>query len=83
MKRFAVWCPERGQTEADAAQLDARNAEDAAREWAGEEDANSADYLIVGQRWEPTLHVRDGDKVRAFKVTGEAVPQYDTEELDT
>ena len=55
----------------------ARSAEHAARKWADSYDCDTAEYSIVGGRYEPVVMVRDEDgKISRFRVSGEAVPSY-------
>jgi hypothetical protein len=73
---FLVWRPENGETEEDAREVEALDAETAAEDFA-EWDDSQGDYTIV-RGSDATLHVRprDGGDVERFQVSGEAVPQY-------
>jgi hypothetical protein len=76
MAKFTAWCPETGDFE-DGKVFDAYSAEEAAEKWAAREDSWGAEYLIVGGRSEPIVHVRsEGGAEQRFKVRGEAVPAY-------
>lgn len=74
--RFLVWCPELGSTAEDGREILSDDAEDAARIWARREDAESADYWIVGGSG-ATVVVRspDGSECR-MRVTGEPTIRY-------
>lgn len=80
---FLVWCEEQGATEDDAETIHAHDAEDAAEKWADRDDRSSAEYLIVAQKWEPTVTVKDqrDGEMKRFIVTGEAVPSYSATEV--
>jgi hypothetical protein len=80
---FTVWCPEQGETADDGRAFDAFDAEEAAEQWAEQDDWSSAEYSIVGQRSTPIVHVQgpSGD-VQRFRVSGEAVPSYSAEHLE-
>lgn len=78
MKPYLVWCPELGQTQADAYLTDAVDARAAACEWAREHDEATAEYriargdditIIVAEAAIPKREVE-------FIVSGERVPQY-------
>jgi hypothetical protein len=77
--KYLVWCPERGQTEADARTIPfAYSAAEAACQWARIEDHKNVDYLIAGGR-ETTVLVRqwvEGAKTEEKIVTGEMQPFY-------
>ena len=77
MAEYLVWCPEMGETEEDARAYDGVSPRFAAQEWAARQDAESADYHIVGGKTSPVVHVQcqDGDTVR-FRVHGETVAHY-------
>lgn len=76
MNRYLVWCPELGSTSVDGRGLMAHDAEDAACRWARREDAESADYWIVGGDG-TTVVVRDSDgKEHRLRVTGEPSIDY-------
>lgn len=73
-----VWCPERGQEKGDNRMVVSHSAEAAARAWAERDDAESADYSIVGGN-EATVMVaedRDGAPEQCFVVSGESCPVY-------
>ena len=75
---FLVWEPDQSETEEDAREVEASDAETAAEDRAEEVDSNG-DYTIVGGS-EATFHVRPKDDpsapVEVYVVTGESVPQY-------
>ena len=74
---FLVWRPELDETEEDAREVFAVDAEQAAEDFAEWDDADG-DYTIV-RGGDATLHVRAKDKPGAaevFVVSGETVPQY-------
>jgi hypothetical protein len=79
--KYQVWRDE--ETRDDARTVDGIDHEDAAEEWAQEEDWSSAEYSIVSQNDEPIVCVSlvDDDDVRRFKVRGEAVPSYSATEV--
>jgi len=70
-----IWREDDG-CEDDAESVHAHFPEAAVEKWAERDDAESADYLIVGGQ-DATVMVRapDGDLLR-YRVTGEAVPSY-------
>jgi hypothetical protein len=82
MAKFTVWRPENDETFEDGRQFDAVDSAHAAEEWADCEDCWGADYLIVGGRDTPIVHVRDeqGNETR-YEVHGESVPSYTAYEL--
>lgn len=74
--RYKVWSPDHGSVEDDATEIEAADAEDAAKEWAERDDCNSADYLIVRGN-DALVHVRAPDgSLHRFMVSGESVPVY-------
>ena len=73
---FLLWRPDYGETEDDARRIHASSASAAAEQWAERNDADSAEYGIVGGS-DATVCVRCPDgKTRTYIVSGEAVPQY-------
>ncbi|WP_368928398.1 hypothetical protein [Mixta calida] len=77
MKTFLVWCPDMGAERDDACEIEAYDAESAAKKWAEEEDCNSAEYTIVSGRETPVVCVAEGEgPAQEFSVSGEAVPTY-------
>lgn len=81
---WLVWRPEDGEVEADAREIEAHDAEQAAEDFAEWDDTNSAEYAIVkGQ--DATVLVREKCSVfgptRRFQVRGEAVPSYSAKEV--
>lgn len=81
MSTFTVWCPERDQDFEDGRSVDAYDAETAAEKWAKYDDAESAEYHIVGGN-DVTVMVRDEDgRESSFVVVGEASPVYYAREI--
>lgn len=81
MSTFTVWCPERDQDFEDGRSFDAYDAEMAAEKWAKYDDADSAEYSIVGGS-EVTVTVRDEEgRDSSFLVYGEAQPVYYAREI--
>jgi len=76
MRKFLVWCPERGETESDAKEIAALASDDAAEQWASDADADSADYDILKGSVQVCVRERGIEDVERFDVSGEAVPQY-------
>lgn len=76
MGKYLVWCAELGGGPDDGRKIMAHDHEDAACLWARREDAESADYWIVGGDGASVI-VRgpDGDE-RALLVTGEPAIDY-------
>ena len=76
MKKHTVWCPELGGSADDGRVIMAHNREDAACLWAHREDAESADYWIVGGDG-TTVIVRGPDGAEeTIRVTGEPSITY-------
>lgn len=76
MKKHLVWCPELGSGPEDGRTIMAHDHEDAACLWARREDAESADYWIVGGEG-TTVMVRGPDgKDKSVRVTGEPAIDY-------
>lgn len=73
-----VWCPERGQEKGDTRMVVSHSAEAAARTWAERDDAESADYSIVGGTPAEVVVAedRDGAPEHRFTVSGESCPVY-------
>ena len=67
---FKIWCPDKGETEAQALALHARTRFDAIKSWAVPrlKDGDCAEVVVL------TPH--DGQRDR-FKVTGEAVVLFE------
>lgn len=80
---FICWCPEYGQTMADARRVRGRDHEDAAIEWATRFDRDSADYLIVRGN-DAAVHVahEDGGDEQVLVVSGEMVASYSARRKD-
>jgi len=78
MREYVVWRPDWGQGKEDGRHIDAHSSRAACERWAAQEDAESADYLIV--RGNPVTLVvaiaAEGAEEQTFVVTGEAVPEY-------
>ncbi len=76
-RHFYVWCPARGQSDADALAITAPGPREAACEWAQHDDATSVEYDIAKGN-DVTLMVRDKDnrELSEWIVSGEAVPHY-------
>lgn len=73
---YLVWCPELGSTCDDAREIEAYSPTQAATIWAQREDAESADYWIVGGEG-TTVIVRDTDEAdHEYWVTGEQAIDY-------
>lgn len=76
MKKHLVWCPELGSSADDGKSIMAHDHEDAACLWARREDAESADYWIVGGDG-TTVVVRGPDGAdRNIYVMGESAINY-------
>lgn len=76
MKTYLVWCPELGSGPEDGRTIAAMDHEDAAQLWARREDAESADYWIVGGDG-TTVIVRGPDGTEnSLRVTGEPSINY-------
>lgn len=77
-KVFLVWRPDWSETEEDAREVEASDAETAAEDRAEEHDSGG-DYDIVGGS-DAIYHVMPKDDpaapVEVYTVTGETVPQY-------
>lgn len=76
MTKYIVWCPELGSTADDGKTISAYDEFEAAAMWARREDAESADYWIVGGEG-TTVIVRDpfgNDKI--LRVLGEPCINY-------
>jgi hypothetical protein len=80
--QFYVWCPEWGGTADGARMVRASTIENAAREWASQSDCDG-DYEIIGNS-EVVVHVREVgcDEVKAYRVSGEQVPEYYASEVE-
>ena len=68
---YKVWCPERGETENEAEEIESSNVYDAAEEWARQED--EADAGIADHAQTRLVRVRVGGShiVRELFVSGE------------
>ncbi len=78
MTKYLVWRPEYGQEPEDGKVIDAYDAKSAAKKWAEQYDAESADYLIVGGA-DATVKVRPvNNRANELEiiVSGESVPSY-------
>lgn len=76
MATYVVWCPELGSGPDDGKTIKADDAEEAATIWARREDAESADYWIVGGDG-TTVVVRDEHgQDRTIRVRGETSIVY-------
>jgi hypothetical protein len=75
---WIVWCPERGQDREDGRSVDAHSAAAAAERWAEQDDARSADYMIVRGNDATVLVAADceGSTEHKFIVSGESRPEY-------
>jgi len=75
---WRVWCPDRGATKEDGRKVFAHSAEAAAVEWAERDDADSADYSIVGGTPAEVVVAADRDDAEEhrFMVFGESSPVY-------
>lgn len=81
MKKHLVWCPELGGGPEDGRVIMAHDHEDAACLWARREDAESADYWIVGGDG-TTVVVRGPDGAdRSLRVTGQQAIDYRAREV--
>lgn len=80
MKKYLVWCPELGSGPEDGRDIMAIDHEHAACIWARKEDAESAEYWIVGGSGASVV-VRDpdGDEV-TLRVTGQPDIHYQARE---
>lgn len=86
MADYLVWCPEEGETAANAEEcLGYSSAEEAAEDWARGDDWREGDYGIANGRREATVLVRpldpptwvDGsDEPLRLQVTGETTYTY-------
>lgn len=79
---FMVWCPDDEETEGDAKQVRANSHEEAAERWADENDCNSDYRLLHGSAMTVLVRSCDGSGAQMFRVSGEAVPQYQAEPVD-
>lgn len=75
--QFDAWCPDLGSGPEHARTFEARSAYDAAEAWANWEDAQSAEYWIVGGS-EARVCVRQSGQteVHEFVVAGTMTRQY-------
>lgn len=81
MATYIVWCPELGSTPEDGKTIKASEAEEAATIWARREDAESADYWIVGGDG-ATVMVRDEHgQDKTIRVRGEPIINYYAREV--
>lgn len=80
MKKYLVWCPELGSGPEDGREIMAHDHEYAACIWARREDAESADYWIVGGDGTSVV-VRDPDgEEKTLHVTAEPDILYQARE---
>ena len=75
MTKYTVWNPDHGSEIEDGREVHAHSPEAAAEAFAQRDDAESADYLIVGGN-PATLKVSDGSNEWVVLVTGEAIAEY-------
>lgn len=76
MEKHLVWCPELGSGPEDGREIMAHSHEGAACIWARREDADSADYWIVGGDGTEVV-VRDpSGHEKTLRVTGEPDIHY-------
>lgn len=76
---YLLWRPENDETIDDAREVLAFDAEEAAEDWAANDDTQSADYSIVrGNEATVCVRLKDDESapVETFVVYGESVPQY-------
>jgi hypothetical protein len=78
---FEVWCVENGGTREDGRRIQARSAEDAAKIWAERDDADSADYLIVGGQPKAVTVIGPDGREQTFEVSGETRAFYRAREV--
>lgn len=78
MTRYVVWRPDWEQTMGDGKTIEAHSPAAACEHWAEREDADSADYLIVGGNPAELMVTELGTGLPPFRysVSGEAVPSY-------
>ncbi len=79
MRHFFAWCPEYGQTEADAKTVSVSigGPREAACEWAKDDDRNSVEYRIAkGQAALVLVREKETQNLSAWTVEGEAIPIY-------
>ena len=80
--KYLIWCPDYGQTEADARSAEASNPAAAVELWASQYDWLSSDYLIVnGQRAD--VLVKIDDEVLRYCVRGDMVAKYYAHKVET
>ena len=72
---FICWQPDHGSTVEDGRRVRAYDAECAAENYARDDDARSADYLIAGGQ-PAEVHVFDGEVTHRFMVSGRSEPVY-------
>jgi hypothetical protein len=78
-----VWVPDSGEDREDAVRVYAYDADLAARKWAEDDDAMSADYSIVGGTPATVGVAATGSaKVEWREVSGESVPEYRSREVE-
>ena len=77
MGHYVIWQPGAGQTEADGTKCSARSANEAAEEWAWNDDINSNEFHIVGgQPAIVTVRFLDTGEAFEFVVSGESRREY-------
>ena len=76
MKKHLVWCPELGGGPEDGREIVAHDHEDAACIWARREDAESADYWIVGGDGTSVVVRDSGGDEKTLRVTAEPAIHY-------
>jgi hypothetical protein len=78
---FYVWNPDHSDGN-DTRKTFASDAEDAVEEWAERDDADSAEYSIVGGE-DAEVCVKDGaGNVTRWRVSGESMPSYSATQLN-
>lgn len=75
MAKFRVWNPDHGDRE-DARTFDTYDAEGAVKKWAERDDAESADYRIVGGQECDVCVEDEAGTVTRWLVWGEPCPVY-------
>ena len=77
MRKYRIWQPDQGNTEACGRLVEAYCIEEAVERWAYLDDRESAEYNIVGGS-DATVMVRDieADALSTWTVRGESIPSY-------
>lgn len=76
MRKHTVWCPELGGSADFGREIMALDHEDAACIWAQREDAESAEYWIVGGDGTTVMVCGPDGAEQAVRVTGEPSIDY-------